>query len=107
VLVLLKSSTDIDDAHSRIDIAGSKLGAYNWLMAIPGIQYFELIKKRRTKKGVTEYLLKWKGYNNRHNTWQTSTMKTLENSKRLIIEFDHTHTALVLMNDTGLARHLL
>ena len=29
MLVLLKSSIDIDDARSRIDIAGSKMGAIN------------------------------------------------------------------------------
>ena len=54
---------------------------------------------------MTEYLVKWKRYNNIHNTWQT--METLENSKSLVTEFEQTHTALALMNDTGPARHLL
>ena len=54
---------------------------------------------------MTEYLVKWKGYNNRHNTWQT--METLENSKSLVTEFEQTHTALAFMNNAGPARHLL
>jgi hypothetical protein len=65
----------------------------------------ELIKKRRVKKGVTEYLVKWKGYNNRHNTWQAGG--TLENSKELIADFEQAHTALALISDAGPVRHLL
>ena len=30
----------------------------------------EMIKKKRFKYGTTQYLVKWKGYNNRHNTWR-------------------------------------
>ena len=29
----------------------------------------EVVKKKRVKHGVVQYLVKWIGYNNRHNTW--------------------------------------
>ena len=29
----------------------------------------EVIKKSRVKHGVVQYLVKWAGYNNKHNTW--------------------------------------
>ena len=54
---------------------------------------------------MTEYLVKWKGYNHKHNTWQT--VESPENSKSLVTEFEQAHTALALMNDAGPARHLL
>ena len=45
----------------------------------------EVIKKRRVKHGVVQYLVKWSGYNNRHNTWVDLDDLSCDD---LIAEFD-------------------
>ncbi|VDN89578.1 unnamed protein product [Brugia pahangi] len=39
----------------------------------------EKILKSRTRKGKTEYLIKWKGWSNQHNTWEPSSNILNEN----------------------------
>lgn len=46
----------------------------------------KIIDKRVTKKGKVEYLLKWKGYSARYNTWEPE--KNLEGCLRMKSEFD-------------------
>ena len=47
----------------------------------------ETILNKRIKKGVVEYLVKWKGWDlPEHNTWET--VENLENSNELISEYE-------------------
>jgi len=48
----------------------------------------ELIKKRRVQHGQVQYLVKWKGYNNRFNVWRSVDELTCDD---LISEYESTH----------------
>lgn len=41
-----------------------------------------ILKHRKNKQGRIEYLVKWQGYPNSDNTWQTS--KDLNNAKQIL-----------------------
>ena len=50
----------------------------------------EAITKKRLKKGKTEYLVKWKGFSERENTWEP--VENLGNVEWVIREFEASNT---------------
>jgi hypothetical protein len=53
----------------------------------------EAIIKKRTRYGKTQYLIKWKGYNDEDSTWEL--IEHLRNAPNLIAEFDRKNTCQV------------
>ena len=56
-------------------------------MEIDGYKEFEVdqILNHRSHRGCTQYLVKWKGYNDEDNTWQDED--DLENATALLTEY--------------------
>jgi hypothetical protein len=51
-------------------MAHTRRPAMNGLGAMGQIFTAEYILKKRIRKGLAEYLVKWKGWSNKHNTWE-------------------------------------
>ena len=56
-------------------------------MEIDGYKEFEVdqILNHRSHRGRTQYLVKWKGYNDEDNTWQD--VEDLENAAEILAEY--------------------
>ena len=62
----------------------------------------EKLTKRRVRLGQVQYLVKWKGYNNRHNVWRSIDELDCD---ELITEFESSHAevAIGVVTETQIA----
>jgi hypothetical protein len=58
----------------------------------------EAIVKKRTRRGKTQYLVKWKGFHDEDNTWEPA--EHLTNAPDLITDFDRKQSRQILMIST-------
>lgn len=71
---------------------------------VDGIFAAECILKKRTRKGKIEYLVKWKGWSAKHNTWEPAD-NILD--ARLLLAYENSEEGNVQGGNEGLQQLLI